>query len=29
MPLDPLALGLPHREPFIFVDEVLAHEPGL
>jgi len=27
-PSDPVALGLPHREPFIFVDEVLALEPG-
>ena len=25
---DPLALGLPHREPFVFVDEILAHTPG-
>lgn len=25
---DPVALGLPHREPFIFVDEVTALEPG-
>jgi 3-hydroxyacyl-[acyl-carrier-protein] dehydratase len=25
---DPVALGLPHREPFIFIDEVLAVEPG-
>jgi len=25
---DPLALGLPHREPFIFVDAVLARVPG-
>lgn len=24
---DPVALGLPHREPFVFVDEVLALEP--
>ena len=28
MPLDPVALGLPHREPFIFVDEVIALTPG-
>lgn len=27
-PLDPVSLGLPHREPFIFVDEVLAVAPG-
>jgi 3-hydroxyacyl-[acyl-carrier-protein] dehydratase len=27
-PSDPIALGLPHREPFIFVDRVLAHVPG-
>jgi 3-hydroxyacyl-[acyl-carrier-protein] dehydratase len=25
---DPLSLGLPHREPFIFVDAVLSHAPG-
>ena len=25
---DPIALGLPHRAPFIFVDEVVAHQPG-
>ena len=25
---DPVALGLPHREPFIFVDEVLDVQPG-
>jgi 3-hydroxyacyl-[acyl-carrier-protein] dehydratase len=25
---DPIALGLPHREPFIFVDQVYAHVPG-
>src|SRR5213595_27018 len=28
MPLDPIALGLPHREPFVFVDVVLARVPG-
>ncbi len=28
MPADPVALGLPHREPFIFVDEVRAIVPG-
>ena len=28
MPLDPLALGLPHRAPFVFVDEVTEHTPG-
>lgn len=27
-PLDPLALGLPHRAPFVFVDEVIALAPG-
>ena len=27
-PSDPVALGLPHRHPFIFVDEVLAIVPG-
>ncbi len=26
--LDPLALGLPHREPFVFVDAVLELIPG-
>jgi 3-hydroxyacyl-[acyl-carrier-protein] dehydratase len=26
--MDPLSLGLPHREPFIFVDEVLELEAG-
>ncbi len=25
---DPIALGLPHREPFIFIDEVTARAPG-
>lgn len=25
---DPIALGLPHREPFIFVDEVIERVPG-
>ncbi len=25
---DPIALGLPHREPFIFVDRVLELDPG-
>jgi 3-hydroxyacyl-[acyl-carrier-protein] dehydratase len=25
---DPIALGLPHREPFIFVDRVVTHVPG-
>ncbi len=24
-----MALGLPHRDPFRFVDCVIAHEPGL
>jgi 3-hydroxyacyl-[acyl-carrier-protein] dehydratase len=28
MPADPVALGLPHREPFIFVDEVREILPG-
>jgi len=27
-PLDPAALGLPHREPFIFVDAIIGHVPG-
>ena len=26
--LDPIALGLPHREPFIFIDSVLELNPG-
>jgi 3-hydroxyacyl-[acyl-carrier-protein] dehydratase len=26
--MDPISLGLPHREPFIFVDEVLVLENG-
>lgn len=26
-PLDPVALGLPHREPFIFVDAVMTLVP--
>ncbi len=26
--MDPISLGLPHREPFIFVDEVLDLENG-
>ncbi len=26
--MDPLECGLPHREPFVFVDRVLALEPG-
>jgi len=26
--LDPIALGLPHRSPFIFVDEVTELQPG-
>jgi len=25
---DPLALGLPHREPFIFVEAITEHVPG-
>ena len=25
---DPIALGLPHREPFIFVDRVIERVPG-
>lgn len=28
MPADPIALGLPHREPFIFIDAVVALMPG-
>jgi 3-hydroxyacyl-[acyl-carrier-protein] dehydratase len=26
--LDPIALGLPHRAPFVFVDEVTTHIAG-
>ena len=25
---DPVALGLPHREPFVFIDAVLEVKPG-
>ncbi len=28
MPADPVALGLPHRAPFIFIDEVVELQPG-
>jgi 3-hydroxyacyl-[acyl-carrier-protein] dehydratase len=28
MPLDPGALGLPHREPFLFIDTVVGIRPG-
>jgi len=27
-PADPIALGLPHREPFIFIDRVEEVQPG-
>jgi 3-hydroxyacyl-[acyl-carrier-protein] dehydratase len=27
-PLDPIRCGLPHREPFVFIDDVVALEPG-
>jgi 3-hydroxyacyl-[acyl-carrier-protein] dehydratase len=27
-PLDPIRCGLPHREPFVFIDAVIALEPG-
>lgn len=27
-PQDPVSLGLPHREPFIFIDEVRSLESG-
>ncbi|MHA3775273.1 3-hydroxyacyl-ACP dehydratase FabZ family protein [Verrucomicrobiota bacterium sgz303538] len=27
-PQDPVSLGLPHREPFVFIDQVHALEPG-
>jgi 3-hydroxyacyl-[acyl-carrier-protein] dehydratase len=26
--LDPVALGLPHREPFVFVDAIVSIEPA-
>src|ERR1700730_10826430 len=26
--MDPIQLGLPHRPPFIFIDEVISVEPG-
>jgi 3-hydroxyacyl-[acyl-carrier-protein] dehydratase len=26
--LDPIALGLPHRDPFVFVDAISEHVPG-
>lgn len=26
--LDPVALGLPHRAPFIFIDEIVELRPG-
>jgi 3-hydroxyacyl-[acyl-carrier-protein] dehydratase len=26
--MDPVSFGLPHREPFIFIDEVVEHTPG-
>jgi 3-hydroxyacyl-[acyl-carrier-protein] dehydratase len=26
--IDPVSMGLPHREPFIFIDEVVEHTPG-
>lgn len=28
MPLDPVELGLPHRAPFVFVDEIGELTPG-
>jgi 3-hydroxyacyl-[acyl-carrier-protein] dehydratase len=28
LPAGPVELGLPHREPFVFVDRVIALEPG-
>jgi 3-hydroxyacyl-[acyl-carrier-protein] dehydratase len=27
--MDPVSLGLPHREPFIFIDDVLETESGV
>lgn len=26
--IDPVSLGLPHREPFIFIDKIVEHTPG-
>jgi 3-hydroxyacyl-[acyl-carrier-protein] dehydratase len=26
---DPIALGLPHREPFVFIDRVVEVQPGV
>ena len=26
--MDPIVLGLPHREPFIFIEQVERHDPG-
>jgi len=26
---DPASFGLPHREPFLFIDRVLTREPGV
>lgn len=28
MALDPVALGLPHRAPFLFIDEIVGRVPG-
>lgn len=28
MTTDPVALGLPHRDPFVFIDQVTAQTPG-
>jgi 3-hydroxyacyl-[acyl-carrier-protein] dehydratase len=27
-PLDPIALGLPHRPPFVFIDSIVELTPG-
>lgn len=27
--MDPLALGLPHRAPFVFIDQVIDFDPGI
>ena len=27
--MDPIVLGLPHREPFVFIERVEQHEPGM
>jgi 3-hydroxyacyl-[acyl-carrier-protein] dehydratase len=29
LPANPVELGLPHREPFVFIDRVTALDPGM